>query len=71
MLSCRAWLASASGLIWQDLAQHPHISLHASFSVRRTVDRVYGQRGLDYNSVIEAGTVVSVLSLVKTGLGVP
>lgn len=59
-----------AALSWQDLAQHPHISLHASFSVRRTVDRVYGQLGLDYPSMIEAGTVVSVLSLVKAGLGV-
>lgn len=55
---------------WDQLAGYPHISLHPAFSVRRTIDRVYQQKGLSYTSVIEAGTVLSVLGLLKAGLGV-
>ncbi|MNH35449.1 DNA-binding transcriptional regulator CynR [compost metagenome] len=38
--------------------------------MRRTVDHVYAQKGLSYRSTIEAGSVPSVLGLVKAGLGV-
>ncbi|MDP9912268.1 DNA-binding transcriptional LysR family regulator [Variovorax boronicumulans] len=55
---------------WEDLSHHPHISLHPSFSVRRTVDRVYREHELGARSMIEVGSVLSVLSLVKSGLGV-
>lgn len=55
---------------WEQMAVYPHVSLHPVFSVRRTIDRVYRQKGLGYTSTVEAGTVLSVLGLVKAGLGV-
>lgn len=63
-------LARKRALTWEVLARYPHISMHASFSTRRTVDRVYGQRGLSYRSAIEVGTVLSVLAMVKSGMGI-
>lgn len=63
-------LAGQDALSWEQVAAQPHISLHSVFSVRRTIDRVYAQKGLAYASAIEAGSVPSVLGLVKAGLGV-
>jgi DNA-binding transcriptional LysR family regulator len=63
-------LALQPALTWAQLAAHPHVSLHRSFSVRCTVDRIYEAQGLQPVSMIEAGSVVSVLGLVKSGLGV-
>ncbi|MDW5441969.1 LysR family transcriptional regulator [Polaromonas sp. SM01] len=63
-------LARQTTISWEQVAVYPHISLHPAFSVRRTIDRVYQQKGLSYTSVIEAGTVLSVLGLLKAGLGV-
>ncbi|WP_059411528.1 LysR family transcriptional regulator [Cupriavidus basilensis] len=63
-------LAKKKRVSWDALSAYPHVSMHPSFSVRRTVDRVYGQKGLGYVSVIEVGTVLSVLGMVKAGVGV-
>jgi DNA-binding transcriptional LysR family regulator len=62
-------LALPEAISWQQLAGHPHVSLHRSFSVRRTVDRVCEEQGLDVVSVVEAGSVLTLLGLVKAGLG--
>ena len=63
-------LAAQSTVSWEQAAAYPHVSLHPEFSVRRTIDRVYAQKGLAYTSVIETGSVPSLLGLVKAGLGV-
>jgi DNA-binding transcriptional LysR family regulator len=63
-------LAAQSGVSWEQAAAHPQISLHRSFSVRSTVDGIHARKGLDVASVIEAGSVLSVLALVQAGLGV-
>lgn len=63
-------LAAQPELSWEQAAAHPQISLHRSFSVRSTVDGIHARKGLDVASVIEAGSVLSVLALVQAGLGV-
>ncbi len=63
-------LADQAAVSWEQMASQPHISLHPTFSVRRTVDHVYAEKGLGYASAIEAGSVLSVLTLVKAGWGV-
>ncbi len=63
-------LARKRRLGWEQVAQFPHISMHPSFSTRRTVDRIYAEKGLAYRSAIEVGTVLSVIGLVKSGIGV-
>lgn len=63
-------LARKRAVTWEALARYPHISMHPSFSTRRTVDRVYAMKGLTYRSAIEVGTVLSVLGMVKSGMGV-
>jgi len=63
-------LAAQPEASWEQAAAHPHISLHRTFSVRRTVDGIYARKGLGIASVIEVGSVLSVLGLVRAGLGV-
>jgi DNA-binding transcriptional LysR family regulator len=63
-------LARKRALSWEALADFPHISMHSSFSTRRTVDRVYAEKRLAYRSAIEVGTVLSVIGLAKSGIGV-
>jgi DNA-binding transcriptional LysR family regulator len=63
-------LAARKTITWKHVAAHPHISLHDTFSVRRTVDRIFAQRDSACASAIEVGSVLSVLGLVKAGLGI-
>ena len=63
-------LAGKRRVTWEQLAPYPHVSLHTDFGVRRTVDGVYQQKGLDYVSNLQSGTVLTALGLVKAGLGV-
>ncbi|TDF64514.1 LysR family transcriptional regulator [Cupriavidus sp. L7L] len=63
-------LARKRALTWELVAGFPHVSMHPSFSTRWTMDQIYAEKGLSYRSVIEAGTVLSVIGLVKSGLGV-
>jgi DNA-binding transcriptional LysR family regulator len=62
-------VAALDAVSWEQLAGHAHVSLHRSFNARRTVDRVYAQKGLHVMSVVETGSVLSLLGLVKSGLG--
>lgn len=63
-------MARKRAISWEQLASHPQISLHGTFSTRRTIDRVFASRGLTYTSAIEVGTVLSAISFAKAGLGV-
>lgn len=63
-------LSMQDSISWEHMSEYAHISMHPVFSVRRTIDRVYQQKGLTYRSVVEAGSVLTVLGLVKAGLGV-
>lgn len=63
-------LARKRAVTWEQLATHPQISLHSTFSTRRTVDRVFASRHLTYTSAIEVGTVLSAISFAKAGVGV-
>ncbi|MCY1217427.1 Hca operon transcriptional activator HcaR [compost metagenome] len=55
---------------WESLAKVPQISLHPTFSTRRTIDRVFAARNLSYASSIEVGTVLSAIGFAKARLGV-
>lgn len=63
-------LARRRAVSWEQLARHPQIALHATFSTRRTIDRVFASRQLTYSSAIEVGTVLSAISFAKAGVGV-
>ncbi len=63
-------LARKRSVSWELLARYPQISLHPTFSTRRTIDRVFAARGLTYQSAIEVGTVLSAISFAKTRVGV-
>ena len=55
---------------WELLADYPQISLHSTFSTRRTIDRVFASRHLTYSTSVEVGTVLSAISFAKARLGV-
>lgn len=63
-------LARKRSVSWEQLAAWPQISLHPTFSTRRTVDRVFASRRLAYATAIEVGTVLSAISFAKAGVGV-
>lgn len=63
-------LARKRSVTWELLATVPQISLHATFSTRRTIDRVFAARHLSYTSNIEVGTVLSAIGFAKARLGV-
>ncbi|TWG88620.1 DNA-binding transcriptional LysR family regulator [Cupriavidus gilardii J11] len=63
-------LARQRQVSWQRLATVPQISLHGSFSTRRTIDRIFAAMQLTYVSSIEVGTVLSAIGFAKARLGV-
>ncbi|PLP99556.1 LysR family transcriptional regulator [Cupriavidus pauculus] len=63
-------LARRRTVSWEQLATHPQISLHPTFSTRRTIDRVFAGRHLTYTSAMEVGTVLSAIGFAKAGVGV-
>lgn len=69
---CRADhpLAGRKSVRWAELAEHAHISLRSVYSVRRTVDRILREKGLELRSSIQAGTLASALGMVSSGLGI-
>ena len=63
-------LAQAAKVSWAELAKYDHIGLHSAYNVRRSFDRICEQLHLDIRFTIEAGMLTSVLSMVRSGLGI-
>jgi DNA-binding transcriptional LysR family regulator len=63
-------LAKSSATSWKALAQYQHIGLRSVYSVRRTIDEIVRLNNLVFPSVIETGTLISTLGLVRAGLGI-
>ncbi len=55
---------------WELLANIPQISLHGTFSTRRTIDRIFAAKQLSYASSIDVGTVLSAIGFAKARFGV-
>ena len=63
-------LATLERVTLEDLAQHPLVSYHPSFSGRTRVDQAFATRGLSPDVVLEAIDADVIKTYVRLGLGV-
>ena len=63
-------LAELERLTLEDLAQHPLVSYHPSFSGRTRVDQAFAARGLHPEVVLEAIDADVIKTYVRLGLGI-
>jgi DNA-binding transcriptional LysR family regulator len=63
-------LARKQVVSWAEVAAHDQIMLRNVYSVRRVLERVSADLGLEFSYRIEAGMLASVLNFVTAGLGI-
>lgn len=62
-------LARHKRVYLRELQPYNSIALRGSYSIRRSLDQIFANTGIAYDSHIEVGTLTAALGLVKEGVG--
>lgn len=63
-------IADMANVSWADLAKHPKIGLTLESGIRRLVDTIFTNQGVDLDYAFAVRSIATVLAFVEAGLGI-